>query len=81
MWNKNEDGFGLRMIDSGLPEQVSEKWYLCEPRDSGEVLGLRIFEHTAHEVSFAFPQPDNVLDLPLADDRLSNAADVCVTSH
>ena len=40
-----------------------------QPGDSGQVLGLRILQHSAHQIGLTLAQPHNVLNLPLTDNR------------
>src|SRR5947209_8680585 len=78
MWNEHEYGLGLRTINRTLAEQVFKNRDLRQPWNSGQVLGLRILEHPAHQVGLAFAKPDHVLDFSLPNDRLCDAADVRV---
>ena len=65
------------MIDGALPEQILEKRNLRQTGNSGEVLGLRILKHSAHQVGFTFAESDYVFNLSLSNNRLRNATNIC----
>src|ERR1700676_5376118 len=74
--NQDEDGLGFRMIGGALPEEIFQDGNLGESGNAGQRLGLRVLEHAAEHVDFAFLQSDFVLDLSLPDHGLADAADV-----
>src|SRR6266566_6424522 len=69
------------MLRGSLTKQVFQDRNLRQSGNPGETLGLQVLQHSAHKVGFAFAQPDDVLDLSLADDRLRDAANVRVAGH
>src|SRR6266568_8529649 len=69
------------MLRGGLPKQIFQDWNLRQSGDSSQTLGLQIFQHSAHQVGFAFTQTHYVLNFSLADDRLADAPNIGVASY
>ena len=69
------------MLRGGLPKQIFQDWNLRKSGDSRQALSLQVFQHSAHQVGFAFTQAHYVLDFSLADDWLADAPNIGVPGH
>ena len=69
------------MIGRGLSEEILQDRNLGQDWKPGERPGLLIFHHSAQQIHLALSETHFVLDLPLSDDGLRDAADIGSSVH
>ena len=76
VWNQGKDDFIFLVLHVALGEEVFQDRNLCQPGNAVERPDVLIFQNTAQDVDLSFFEPNFMLDLALADDRLADATNI-----
>ncbi len=77
--NQDDQDFVLFVIDRVAGKEVFQEGKLCQAGDSSGRVRVGLLDQPAEHVDFAVLQANVMLDAALADDRLVDPANVCVT--
>ena len=78
MWRQNNQDLVILVIFRVFREKVPKQRYFGESWPASQTLCIGLGDQSTQNVRFAFFQANIVINRPLADDRLGNAADIRV---
>ena len=76
MRNKREHDFIFTMLGGGLAEQMTQNRNLRKPWNPSQGFRRAVFQHSAQQIDLALLKANLVLNFSLANDGLTDAADV-----
>ncbi len=81
MRNQRKDNLVFLVLDVALGKKVFQDRNLRQPGNAVQRPDILVFQYSAQNVHFSFFEANFMLDFPLADDGLADAADVRLPGH